>query len=513
VDSTRDAPSRSALQLLLPAGAGVLFCVLAWQQGLCTQDDAFISFRYARNLVDGHGLVYNPGERVEGYTNFLWTLLLALALALDLDPLQASRVLGIACGAALVLWTWRTAEAVVGARPGLRLVAALLTALSPPLLLESAMGLETALFALLVLVGCQRAAVELARPGAFPGHALVFAAAALTRPEGVLLYALALAGIALPHLRRPAALLPGLARSALVFALPVAAHLAWRLHYYGHPFPNTFYAKAGGGLENARLGLEYLANLLRSLGFLPPLLACLACARAGSPALRALLCVTAGQVAYVVAVGGDFKPTYRFFVPILAPLWLLAAAGLAVLVDLAARLRPGAERAAAALACAAGIAGAAALPLSFSDTFELARQRRDAVSDPIRREIAAWFRENTPPGETLVMASAGLVPYYSGVRTIDMWGLTDPVIARSPQLGDPWPGHQRSHPRYLLERRPLYFLFSPRHGLPRRSAAQIRGQYAVERQVLALPEFHERYEILNAPLAGGHLYVFRRRDG
>lgn len=40
-------------------------------------DDAFISFRYARNLVEGHGLVYDLGEYVEGYSNFLWVLELA----------------------------------------------------------------------------------------------------------------------------------------------------------------------------------------------------------------------------------------------------------------------------------------------------------------------------------------------------------------------------------------------------------------------------------------------------
>src|SRR5438552_16124392 len=72
---------RRGLTLLLGAAAvsiGVLRAVqLAW-----TSDDAYISFRYARNLVDGLGLVYNAGERVEGYSNFLWTLWSALGLRL-----------------------------------------------------------------------------------------------------------------------------------------------------------------------------------------------------------------------------------------------------------------------------------------------------------------------------------------------------------------------------------------------------------------------------------------------
>ena len=61
-----------------------------------TCDDAFISFRYARNLVRGHGLVFNPGEAVEGYTNFLWTLGLALGMILDIDPIDWACLFGLA---------------------------------------------------------------------------------------------------------------------------------------------------------------------------------------------------------------------------------------------------------------------------------------------------------------------------------------------------------------------------------------------------------------------------------
>src|SRR4051794_18934740 len=61
-------------------------------------DDAYISFRYARNLVEHGQLVFNPGERVEGFTNFLWTLLLAGGIKLGLSPVLTSRFLGIAFG-------------------------------------------------------------------------------------------------------------------------------------------------------------------------------------------------------------------------------------------------------------------------------------------------------------------------------------------------------------------------------------------------------------------------------
>src|SRR5512145_2670860 len=59
-----------------------------------TNDDAFISFRYARSWAEGNGLVFNVGERVEGYTNFLWRLLIGILMRSGAEPLLSSRVMG-----------------------------------------------------------------------------------------------------------------------------------------------------------------------------------------------------------------------------------------------------------------------------------------------------------------------------------------------------------------------------------------------------------------------------------
>ncbi|RME21481.1 MAG: hypothetical protein D6798_18055, partial [Deltaproteobacteria bacterium] len=83
----------------IPSWAPVLVGLLAfavhdWTLQPWTLDDAYITFRYADNLVAGHGIVFNPGERVEGYTNFLWLLLLAVGRSLGLAPELFSKVLG-----------------------------------------------------------------------------------------------------------------------------------------------------------------------------------------------------------------------------------------------------------------------------------------------------------------------------------------------------------------------------------------------------------------------------------
>src|SRR5512135_1832902 len=80
-------------------------------------DDAYISFRYAQNAILGHGLVFNPGERVEGFTNFLWTALMIPVEGAGIDVGRASMVLG-ALFALAVMWLAVRFARTVGARPG-----------------------------------------------------------------------------------------------------------------------------------------------------------------------------------------------------------------------------------------------------------------------------------------------------------------------------------------------------------------------------------------------------------
>lgn len=89
-----------SLAALLVAGLAVavgLFISRAWEVG-AVNEDAFISFRYAQNLLAGGGLVFNPdGQRVEGITNLLWTFSGA-------GLPTVSVTLGLACGVLILAW-------------------------------------------------------------------------------------------------------------------------------------------------------------------------------------------------------------------------------------------------------------------------------------------------------------------------------------------------------------------------------------------------------------------------
>ncbi|HKQ60690.1 MAG TPA: hypothetical protein VJS92_05345, partial [Candidatus Polarisedimenticolaceae bacterium] len=172
-----------ALTLASLVWGGIVAYRLRW-----TTDDAFISFRYARNLVDGLGLVFNAGERVEGYSNFLWTVWTAVGLRAGVTAEGWANAWSIACylgTIALLGWAHLERRRELGAAVWTLPLAALGAALHPDWNAYATGGLETSLFTLLLVAGWWLVSGE-PHPRRLGAAGLVFAAAALTRPDGVL---------------------------------------------------------------------------------------------------------------------------------------------------------------------------------------------------------------------------------------------------------------------------------------------------------------------------------------
>jgi arabinofuranosyltransferase len=247
-------------------------------------DDAFISFRYAQQLVAGHGLVFNPGERVEGYTNFLWTIAMAGVLWLGGDPAYIARLVTLLIAQATVVLCFKAGTSILNSQFSmLHLTAPLLLATSGPFLLYSARGsgMETALFTLLLLGGVlaylgrsRGGEGERGRGGdrssilhppssiLHPlGAGALLALAAMTRPEGLLVAAITV-GHTLVSRRRGDAI--ALAGAFLAIFLP---YYLWRFAYYGLPLPNTFYVKVGATSAQVERGWLYLADYWAAEGW------------------------------------------------------------------------------------------------------------------------------------------------------------------------------------------------------------------------------------------------------
>lgn len=242
-------------------------------------EDAGISFAYARNVVDGEGFATYPGgERVEGFSNALWTFLCAIFYALGVSPWTSAKIMGAVFG---VLTLPLVYDLTRRARPGLpadvALLPPLMLAASPQFVIWNASGLENSLFCLLLAAGMRGVVAELddAAAGAPavkgpPRSALWLSLLCMTRPEGPAYAAIGALGVTLGniHQRRWRPILAWL----LTFLLPTALFHAWRYSYFGWPFPNTYYAKKvdGGGVFKpwnwTGGGWKYINNYFKAHG-------------------------------------------------------------------------------------------------------------------------------------------------------------------------------------------------------------------------------------------------------
>jgi hypothetical protein len=480
-------------------------------------DDAFISFRYARNLATGYGLVYNPGERVEGYTNFLEVVVLAGLHRLGVDLVAAGRGLSLTGGAAGVILAWVLARRGLRRWPTLALAAALLVAVNPYHAVWAGAGLETTLFSALLAASVLPLLGRQTTSRRFLLASALALLVALTRPEGVALYAVlaACASAATPGpLREKArALLPGLA----LFALAGGAYFAGRWLYFGDWLPNTFHAKSAFTLHHARRGLDYLAGFGSNAFVLctVPLVAAGAWAVARRRLLP-LLAVPAAVLAIVVVEGGDGLPMYRFVVPALPFLAALAAIGCEVSGE---RLgaRPGLSL---GVAVAALVSFLSFYPNRDAQHYNYLYQRN--------YEVPAWSAAGRalgrayPAGTTLAAVPIGALGYYSGLPVIDMVGLTDRTIARAPvaDAGAGWAGHEKHDGAYVLSRRPDLLLLGnvyvdasptlPPGVFPPHAVSSILAR---EQDVVSDPRFTRDYELRDLAVAPGlWLHYFARRD-
>jgi arabinofuranosyltransferase len=449
--------------------ASALLAGTAWRLGDWVVDDAFIVFRYAVNWVAGHGPVYNPGEWVEGYSSPVWLAAIAASHAVGADPVQAARAWGTASVAGALLLLAGDRE------PRRAALAVTLAGTSAPLLTWAFGGLETPLAAAIAL------AAWLGHRDARPWAPLVAAVAPLVRPELALVPALQAVDHLLAGRRRDAARL-GLACLAVV-----GGHAVLRWWAYGDWLPNPAHAKVGATTEQVGRGFGHLRRWAPWGG--PLVLAALLAARdrrTSAPAAWVAL-----HVAFVVAVGGDALPAWRFFVPV-APTAAWLAAG-------AAPSRIG------ALALVGVAAWQACGP--WLDRHLSPRDADDTVTER-GREVGLWLRDHFPPGTVIATNTAGTVPYYSGFVAIDMLGLCDRTIARRPVagMGRGQAGHEKGDGAYVLSRAPDLVMFG---AAPGRRAPAFRG----DRELLASPAFRAGWVLEGAELPSGRRAVwYRRRD-
>ena len=452
-------------------------------------DDAFISFRYAKNLASGHGLVFNTDEKVEGYTNFLWTVILAGFGWLGFDIPIISVILGatlsavglyltlLLAGLVAIEHNWPKkfawlAPIILTFYPGYSYWA--FSGMEGPLLLCLVTG-----FLVVVVKGTDSwPAITLT--------AVLGVLTAMTRWETVLLWPIAVLAI----LFRPGKFsVRNLIKPILLSAMLVAGfgiYFLGRFSYYGELLPNTFYAKVGspmlsrifrGIIYTGELGVNWLLLITFVMWIWRRPKRC-------TTVLAACLIV---PCVYVVWTGGDHFPWLRFYLPILPIPAIMAA-------DLAARLSGWLKKLNMTIPAASLIIVIIAA-IGYRLDFDAASEHTGWVSG--WKKIGIWAKETFPSNYTIALAPIGAVGYYSEHKIVDMLGLTDYEIAHFGQFypTEP-PGHQRSDINYILERKPDIMLGQARvfDYVPSEQETIDKSHRRPLKELFNLPRFHDLYQ-------------------
>lgn len=409
-------------------------------------DDAMITLRYARNWASGAGPVWNPGERVEGYTSFGWMALIALLQKLPLSaPLQPLLIQLLGLGiVALTMWACPVVAVRAGLHPTSGALAGATLGLCYPFLYWTLTGMEMGALGLLLLLAAGLLARESASAHPPWLAAGLLAVAALFRPEALAVAAaLAICLLFAPPAKDRHARLVA-AGTVIVLPLVVfALYRGWALFYYGDLLPNTYRLKMDVPLlPRVVNGVRYSVH---SLGRLSPLL--LGLSLLAIPAFfpkqsyRLLLAPFVSLCLFQIWAGGDAWPDDRFVWPGMAGVLLVVYDGAVELWRSRSgslpRRPPGWLAAGLLLFVVVWQENVPYVGLwSRAETWYQANSRENVAA-------ALAIERTTTPDARVTATWAGTTPYLHRRYTIDLFGKSDRTIASLPPRGRLQPGHDK----------------------------------------------------------------------
>jgi len=448
-------PILSIALILLSVG---IFTTIVWRVFDFTVDDAFIFFRYSRNLANGIGPTYNAvPPRVEGYTSFLWMLLMAVPHWLNIDAVLFSKVLGLL----FTLFTFVTTYALVTQLYSVKenprknlpgIVVVFMSAAFAPTAVHAIAGMETGLFTFLLTAFTYAIVKGMEEEKYLKYVPFLGLLCGLSRPEGnlivVILFAIALWKMS-KHLRR------GFAKNILfTYFIPGCMYFLWRISYYSLLLPLPFYTKVTK--QSAFSGFPYVVGFILKVLPLVGVFLVFSLLKADKKTGLVAMAILPLLLIYIYPrhiMGYD----WRFLYPLIPMLFALAGRGLAnILFMVQSFYEVGRIKNLTMIGLILGICLIVGI-ISLEDIEVVLEEKQayaaamDGVYIPLGEILQAYPYEGPPP--ILAITDAGAIPYISQWEVIDINGYNDPVIATSGELQS----------EYILSRSPdLTILVSAR---------------------------------------------------
>jgi arabinofuranosyltransferase len=407
-------------------------------------DDAYISLKYAYNLYNYGELNYYPGYKVEGYTNFLWTVLISFAYVLNIEPVAYVKFLGFLSGIGLIFVVYLLAVTFFENKLTASILA-LAIGINSQIAYMSSWGLETTFYIFLYTL----ASLCYARNQLILSS-LIIALSAMTRLEILPFFTFLLFFdyIKYKDLKRSIKLI-------LPFSFLFVPYFYGRYLYYGYLLPNTFYVKVGSGMAFIQRGIDYIYYNLHKLNILYPILFSFFIIFVGTlyhiknktlkkifrinPLKATFLTSCIFYTLYIIKVGGDVFGE-RFIVHYI----IFYLFSILFLVDYIEKYRNINQ-------------------YSFS-VLILFSLLLTAPSFPNSTHLTGWvtlgnhIKSISSSQNTLATDAAGALAYYSELNTYDILGLNDVYIAHKEikNMGAGTPGHEKQDNQYILNKKPTF---------------------------------------------------------
>lgn len=436
-------------------------------------DDAMISMRFARNMAQGFGLVWNPGgERIEGFTNPLWVIFMAFFHLFPIPETQISLYIQVsgALFLAINLFFVKKITEEFTSNPLVILLACLLVAFYGPLNIWSLLGMEVSLLVMVASIAVY--GVLKTSPERFPyGIYLLLGISTFVRMDMTVIYLAILAVLffAQPNFRKRHLLL-GIG----LLILFLGTQTLLRYWYYGAWLPNTYYLKVEGFPVVIRIlrGLYVLFMLTWRANWILCLLPLSLLFFRRDWKIGLLFLVFAGQVAYSVYVGGDAWEHHgganRYISTAIPLFFILFALSVERITTAFFQTLTNPPRWASFAVQTSMVIFTILSMLNFNavlsdwksiERWTLARRPAFVAGNDHYINSMLAIRKIVAPSARIAVTAAGTVPYFLGDQyVIDMLGKVDPVVAHGPLsvgvsiagIPDLQPGHMKWNYAYSI---------------------------------------------------------------
>jgi len=450
------------------------------------QDDAYTSLRYAKDFADGKGLVFNEGERVEGYTNFLWVLLLSGFYSLkklgfaNIELPVFAQVLSTFFGITAIWILYFLSKEFNKDEPEnifsdiKNYLPPFLFAFSAPMIYWSVSGMETSLFISFTLLSFLIFLKRRENENLGKLFVMVSFLNSLLRPEGMIFCGLLYFYKFIEDFSRGTKNVFNksiLVEISVLFIL-ITFYLIFRILYYGYPLPNTFYAKTEFTVQFLSRGWKYFFDFMKS-NLLYGIFLFLPFVSLSDKKLRYNLWfgiyIVFVWIFLVVIIGGDVLPVHRFFLPILPIIFIMNVKAVFYLTEKikSNKVNLSLKILFLILIIFYGIG-------NYESQNSSIQKFRSYESGLVKKmKIYAGWIENQIVNKsmnkkniTVAMSTIGAFSYYSGARIIDIVGLTDEYIAHHPkevegideELPVLWK-ERHYNAEYVLSKKPDYIIF------------------------------------------------------